>query len=240
MQSKINAELDKLLAQQVVERSHSEWSLSIVPVIKPTGEVRLCLDARRLNERTQKDAYPMPHQDRILSGLGTSKYLSTIDLTKDFLQIALEPSSRKYTAFSILGRGLFHFTRLPFGLVNSPATLSRLMGEVLGYGELEPGVFVYLDAIVVVSNTFEEHLRSLREIAQRLRKANLSVNLEKSKFCLNELPYLGYLITPDGLKPNPGRIEAIVNYERPHSISGGRVRTERRCSFIFASEMFSE
>lgn len=218
IQQKINIELDKLLAQRVIEKSHSDWSLSTVPVIKPNGEVRLCLDARRLNERTQRDAYPLPHQDRILSRLGASKYLSTIDLTKAFLQIPLEPGSRKFTAFSILGRGLFHFTRLPFGLVNSPATLSRLMDEVLGYGELEPGVFVYLDDIVVVSNTFEQHLASLREVARRLSAANLSVNLEKSKFCVNELPYLGYLLTPSGLKPNPDRIEAIINYERPTSV----------------------
>lgn len=218
IQQKINIELDNLLAQKVIEKSHSNWSLSTVPVIKPNGEVRLCLDARRLNERTQRDAYPLPHQDRILSRLEASKYLSTIDLTKAFLQIPLESDSRKFTAFSILGRGLFHFTRLPFGLVNSPATLSRLMDEVLGYGELEPGVFVYLDDIVVVSNTFEEHLASLREVANRLSAANLSVNLEKSKFCVDELPYLGYLLTPNGLKPNPDRIEAIINYERPTSV----------------------
>lgn len=120
MQKRINKELDNMLQQQVIEHSKSEWSQSTVPVIKPTGEVRLCLDARRLNDRTKRDAYPLPHQDRILSRLGASKYLTTIDLTKAFLQIPLHPDSRKYTAFSVLGRGLFQFTRLPFGLVNSP------------------------------------------------------------------------------------------------------------------------
>lgn len=218
MQVKINKEIDNMLTQGVIERSRSDWSLSTVPVLKPTGEVRLCLDARRLNERTKRDAYPLPHQDRILSRLGPCKYLSTIDLTKAFLQIPLDPDSKKYTAFSVLGRGLFHFTRLPFGLVNSPATLSRLMDDVLGYGEMEPGVFVYLDDIVVVSETFEAHIRSLREVAERLRKANLSVNMEKSKFCLKELPYLGYILSSEGLRPNPDRVEAIINYERPNSI----------------------
>lgn len=218
MQRKINVEIDNLLAQQVIERSKSDWSLSTVPVVKPTGEVRLCLDARRLNDRTVRDAYPLPHQDRILSRLGASKYLSTIDLTKAFLQIPLDPSSRKYTAFSVLGRGLLQFTRLPFGLVNSPASLARLMDEVLGFGELEPNVFVYLDDIVVVNDTFEAHLDSLREVARRLQKANLSINIDKSKFCVSELPYLGYILPPEGLRPNPDRISAIVNYERPQSI----------------------
>ena len=70
MQRKINIELDKMLSQKVIEPSKSDWALSTVPVLKPTGEVRLCLDARRLNDRTRRDAYPLPHQDRILSRLG--------------------------------------------------------------------------------------------------------------------------------------------------------------------------
>lgn len=218
LQKKINHELDNMIKLQVIEPSRSDWSLSTVPVIKPTGEVRLCLDARRLNDRTVRDAYPLPHQDRILSRLGSCKFLSTIDLTKAFLQIPLDPASRKYTAFSVLGRGLFQFCRLPFGLVNSPATLARLMDGVLGFGELEPNVFVYLDDIVVVSETFEAHLSLLSEVARRLKLANLSININKSKFCVSELPYLGYILTPEGLRPNPERIEAILNYERPNSL----------------------
>lgn len=92
------------------------------------------------------------------------------------------------------------------------------MDDVLGFGELEPHVFVYLDDIVVVSNTFEAHLESLREVARRLRNANLSININKSKFCVKQLPYLGYIISREGLSPNPDRIEAIINYERPKSI----------------------
>lgn len=213
IQRSVNEELDKWLASGVVERSNSDWALLIVPVTKK-GEsgtegrikVRMCLDARKLNERTRRDAYPLPHQDRILGRLGASKYLSTIDLSKAFWQIPLDPESRKYTAFRIFGRGLFQFTRLPFGLVNSPATLSRLMDQVLGYGELEPNVFVYLDDIVIVSNTFEEHLRSLEEVARRLQAANLSINIEKSKFCVPELPYLGFVLSKNGIRPNPDKI----------------------------------
>lgn len=225
IQKCVNVELDKWIASGVVERSNSDWALLIVPVTKKadSGEqgrikVRMCLDARKLNERTRRDAYPLPHQDRILGRLGASKYLSTIDLSKAFWQIPLDPESRKYTAFRVFGRGLFQFTRLPFGLVNSPATLSRLMDQVLGYGELEPNVFVYLDDIVIVSNSFEEHLRSLQEVAKRLKMANLSINMEKSKFCVSELPYLGFILSQYGIRPNPDKIEAIVNFNRPTSI----------------------
>lgn len=92
------------------------------------------------------------------------------------------------------------------------------MDKVLGYGELEPSVFVYLDDIVVVNDTFEAHLRSLQEVARRLKAANLSINLQKSKLCVSELPYLGYILSSKGLRSNPERVEAIVNFERPTSL----------------------
>lgn len=217
-QEQINLELDKMLQAGIIEKSYSDWSLRLVPVDKPDGSIRLCLDARKVNDRTIRDSYPLPHADRILSRLGPSKYISTIDLSKAFLQVPLHPRSRKFTAFSVLGRGLFQFTRMPFGLVNSPATQSRLMDRVLGAGELEPNVFVYLDDIIVLSNTFEEHLNLLREIAIRLSNANLSINLEKSRFCVPEVSYLGYILSSNGLRPNPDRVEAIVNFERPNSL----------------------
>lgn len=217
-QEQINQELDNMLEAGIIERSYSNWALRLVPVDKPDGTVRLCLDARKLNERTLRDSYPLPHADRILSRVGPCKYISTIDLSKAFLQIPLHPKSKKFTAFSVLGRGLFQFTRMPFGLVNSPATLSRLMDRVLGAGELEPKVFVYLDDIIVLSETFEEHLTLLRDVASRLSRANLSINIQKSKFCVTELPYLGYILTNKGLKPNPDRVEAIINIERPTTI----------------------
>ncbi|XP_055613020.1 uncharacterized protein LOC129759569 [Uranotaenia lowii] len=227
VQKAVDEELNKWIDAGVVEQSHSDWAMLIVPVVKKEEssdskegklKVRMCIDARKLNARTRRDAYPLPHQDRILSRLGPAKYLSTIDLSKAFWQIPLDPNSRKYTAFRVFGRGLFQFTRLGMGLVNSAAVLSRLMDQVLGYGELEPNVFVYLDDIVIVSNTFEEHLRSLEEVARRLKAANLSINLEKSKFAVSELPYLGFILSEKGFRPNPDKIEAIVNFERPTSV----------------------
>ncbi|XP_055605127.1 uncharacterized protein LOC129753338 [Uranotaenia lowii] len=226
VQKSVNEELDKWIESGVVERSNSDWALLIVPVMKKETledgtermKVRMCLDARKLNARTRRDAYPLPHQDRILSRLGASKYLSTIDLSKAFWQVPLDPQSRKYTAFRVFGRGLFQFRRLPFGLVNSSAVLSKVMDETLGYGELEPNVFVYLDDIVIASNTFDDHIRSLKEVARRLEKANLTINLEKSKFCVPELPYLGFILSGNGVRPNPDKIEAIINFERPTSV----------------------
>lgn len=217
-QSLVAVELKRLLDLGIIERSNSEWSLNCVPVIKP-NKVRLCLDARKINERTVRDAYPLPHPGRILGQLPKARFLSTIDLSEAFLQIPLEKESRKFTAFSVQGKGLFQYTRMPFGLINSPATLARLMDQVLGHGELEPFVFVYLDDIVVVTDSFEHHLELLQEIAQRLKLANLSINLSKSKFGVPEIPFLGYLLSVDGLQTNPEKIRPIVEYERPTTVT---------------------
>ncbi|XP_055604681.1 uncharacterized protein LOC129752916 [Uranotaenia lowii] len=216
---KVVAELDRMLEVGIIERCQSDWSLPVVPVIKPSGKVRLCLDARKLNERTVRDAYPLPHPGRILGQLPKARYLSTIDLSEAFLQIPLEERSRNYTAFSIQGSGMYRFTRCPFGLANSPSRLARTMDLVLGNGELEPFVFVYLDDIVVVSETFGHHLQLLAEVAKRLRDANLSINLDKSHFGVNELPFLGYLLSTNGLRANPEKIKPIVEYERPTTVT---------------------
>lgn len=211
-------EIDRLLKLGVIEPAQSDWCLNVVPVKKPTGAIRLCLDARRLNERTIRDLYPQAHIGRILSRLESAKFISTIDLKEAYLQIPLHIKSRKYTAFAIPGKGLYQYTRLPFGLSNSPATLSRLIDSILGNGALEPRIFIYLDDIIILSNSFEEHMRDLEEVARRLSKANLTVNLDKSQFCRKELPFLGHVITPTGIRPNPDRITAIVNFETPKTV----------------------
>ncbi|XP_055588879.1 uncharacterized protein LOC129741197 [Uranotaenia lowii] len=217
-QALVAVELERLLEAGVIERSESDWSLNCVPVIKP-NKVRLCLDARKINERTVRDAYPLPHPGRILGQLPKAKYLSTIDLSEAFLQVPLEKESRRYTAFSVQGKGLFQYTRMCFGLVNSPASLAKIMDSVLGHGILEPNVFVYLDDIVVVTETFEHHAQLLTEISRRLREANLSINREKSRFGVAEVPFLGYLLGTEGLRANPEKVRPILDYERPTTVT---------------------
>lgn len=214
----LNEEIDRLLQLGVIEESYSDWALNAVPIKKPNGTVRLCLDARKLNSRTKRDSYPLAHIGRILGRLGKTRYLSTIDLKDAFLQIPLSEGSKPLTAFCIQGRGMFQYTRLPFGLTNSPATLSRLMDKILGAGELEPWVFVYLDDIIIASDNFEDHIRLLEEVARRLTKANLSINIEKSKFCRSEVPFLGYLLSCDGLRPDPSKVQGILDFEAPKTI----------------------
>lgn len=217
MQLKINDELDRMIRLDVVEPSSSPWASPIVCVKKKNGNVRLCLDSRRLNEVTVKESYPLPYISRILGRLHGTKYLSSIDLTDAFWQIPLDEESKIKTAFVVPSRGLYHFKRMPFGLCNAAQNLSKLMDSVLGY-DLEPKVFVYLDDIVIATNDFEEHMEMLELVARRLKEANLTINLTKSKFCVPRLAYLGYILDEHGINVDSDKIKSITDYPVPKNV----------------------
>lgn len=214
MQSHMDKELDRMLSLGVIRESNSPWSSPVLLVPKSSGEYRLCFDGRKLNSVTKKDAYPLPYISHILDRLRDAKYLSSIDLKSAFWQIPLEESSCAKTAFTVPGRGLYEFTRLPFGISNAPSTLQRLMDRVLGPG-LESKVFVYLDDIIIVTTTFEDHLKTLTEVLHRLKSAGLTVNAKKCEFCRSSLKFLGFIVDQHGLRTDPGKVEAIVKYPRP-------------------------
>lgn len=221
MQEEMYPELDRMLSLGVIEPSESPWSNPLIMVKKANGKPRLCLDSRKLNAVTKKDAFPLPHISRILGRLNGTKFLSAIDLSDAFWQVALSDSAKEKTAFVAPGRGLYQFTRMPFGLHNAPQTLSRLMDRVLGV-DLEPSVFVYLDDIIVMSATFTEHVCLLKEVARRLKKAGLTISHAKSKFCLKSLKYLGYIVSETGLSPDPDKLQGIYNYVVPKTITETR------------------
>lgn len=180
-QKLIDEELDKMLKQGVVEHSKSGWSSPVLLVPKKDGSQRFCVDFRKLNAVTEKDAYPLPYINSILSKLSSAKYLTSLDIESAFWQISLDEDSKQYTAFTVPGRGLYQFTRLPFGLHNSPATFQRLIDTVLG-PELEPYVFCYLDDIIVIAPDFDKHIEILAEVFKRLYEAGLTLKREKCFF----------------------------------------------------------
>lgn len=218
MQGHIDAELDKLLEQGIVEPSTSPWSSPILLVKKKDGSYRFCVDYRKLNAVTEKDAYPLPYINATLDRLRNAKFLSSMDIKSAYFQVPLEESSRPLTAFTVPNRGLFHFLRLPMGLSNSPATFQRLVDRVLG-PDLEPYVFVYLDDIIIITDTFEKHVEVLKEVFKRLKAANLTVSKKKCHFCRPELLYLGYVVDSTGLRMDPAKVQAILNIPVPTSVS---------------------
>lgn len=217
-QKLIDEEVDKMLAAGVIERSTSAWSSPVLLVPKRDGTQRFCVDFRRVNGVSLKDAYPLPYISATLDKLGGARYLSSLDLQSAYWQVELEESSKQYTAFTVPGRGLFQFCRLPFGLHNAPATFQRLIDTVLG-PELQPYVFCYLDDIIVVTPTFEKHIEVLAAVFQRLERAGLTLNKEKSKFCRSELKYLGYVVNRHGISVDADKIRAISDMPNPKNVT---------------------
>lgn len=214
IQEVINQELNKMLKLGIVIPSKSPWSSPIVLVEKNDGSRRFCIDFRRVNTVTKKDAYPLPYVTSILDQLRDARFLSSIDLKSAYWQIPLEKASQEKTAFAVPGRGLFHFVRMPFGLHNAPATWQRFIDRVLG-PELSPFVFVYLDDIIVCTQTFDKHIEMLEEVFKRLIDSGLTLNGEKTELCKKQLRYLGYLVDNQGLKVDPDKVEAILKIPTP-------------------------
>lgn len=217
MQAHIDKELNEMLEQGIVERSNSPWSSPIVMVKKKDNSYRFCVDFRKLNAVTEKDAYAIPYVSHTLDKLSKAKYFSTIDIKSAFWQIKLDEDSKKYTAFTVPNRGLFHFNRLPFGLHNSSATFQRLIDSIIG-PDLEPFAFAYLDDVVISTPTFEKHIEILKEVANRLNNAGLTINKEKSHFCCSKIKYLGYVVDSQGLHVDPDKIDAILKLPIPKNV----------------------
>lgn len=214
VQKDVHAEIDRLLSIGAIFPCSSPWNNPMICVRKPNGKVRLCLDARKLNAVTAKDAYPQPQLQRILAQLSGTHVLSSIDFSDAYHQVELEDDAKLKTAFSISGKGFFAYSRMPFGLCNSGATLCRLVDRVLGC-DLEPHVFVYMDDVIIATKTIEQHFDLLRTVAQRLTDAGLTISAEKSRFCMKRLKYLGHIIGEGSIAPDPSGINAIVEYPQP-------------------------
>lgn len=217
MEEEMHSQVDEMLSNGVIEPSNSGWSSPVVMVKKANGKYRFCVDFRKVNAVSQPDAYPLPYMDAILRKLQKAKYISTIDLSSAYHQIPLEEGSRPTTAFTVPGKGLFQFKRMPYGLSYAGATFQRLIDKVIG-PELEPYAYSYLDDIIIVSEDFETHMKILDKVLTRIQSAGLTINWEKSEFCRNEVKYLGVIVNRDGFRPDPAKVEPILNYPAPKNI----------------------
>lgn len=217
MQAIIDAELAKMEEDGVIEPSRSAWSSPIVVARKQDGKPRICIDFRKANEQSEKDAYPLPQVMATLDKLRGARYLSTLDLKHGYWQVPLTPDSRPITAFIIPRRGLMQFRVMPFGLHSAPATFQHLLDTVIG-PELELRVIVYLDDIIVATRTFEGHLKTLAEVFRRLRDARLRLNVKKCQFGRDSLRYLGYIIDGRGLRTDPAKTDAVANWSAPNTV----------------------
>lgn len=213
----IDKELDKMLRDNIIEPSESPWSSHICLVTKKDGSLRFCVDFRKLNQITRKDAYPLPRIDDTLDTLTNSKWFSTLDLASGYWQIRMHPRDKPKTAFAT-HRGLFQFNVLPFGLSNGPSSFQRLMERVLGHLNWHK-CLCYLDDVIVFGQDFKTSLSNLRSVFSCFREANLKLKPSKCVLFKQEVTFLGHIVSKVGVKCDPSKIEAVKSWPTPENKS---------------------
>lgn len=212
--------INEMLAADIIRPSRSYWASPVVLVKKRgTTELRFCVDYRKLNKVTKVDPYPIPNMDTILETLAGNLWFSKFDVKAMYWQVLMDEDSRAKTAF-VVHCGQYEFNVMPFGLVSAPMTAMRVMNEVTR--GLDKTCFVFYDDILVFTPTFEGHLGALNELMGRLSDANIRLNGKKCDFALKSVRYLGHDVTPDGIKPDPTKVEAIQVFGTPRSITEAR------------------
>ena len=189
----IDRQVHDMLAQDVIEPSSSPWSSNVVIVKKKDNSLRFCIDYRKLNDVTVKDSYPLPRITDCLDALGTGRYFSTFDLRSGYFQVLMEEADKGKTSF-VTRSGLYQFKVMPFGVTNGPATFQRLMDLTMA-GLNYQICLVYLDDIVLMSRTVEEHLDRLVLILERLRKAGLKLKPSKCNLLQKTITFLGNVVS---------------------------------------------
>lgn len=209
----IEEELDKMLKDGIIEPAGGPWASPIVLVKKKDGSIRFCVDYRKLNDLTRKDAYPIPRIDETLDTLSGARFFSTLDLVSGYWQVPVAEEDKDKTAF-ITHRGLFRFNRMPFGLCNSPSTFERLMERVL-QGLQWQVCLLYLDDIIIFSNSIEEHFSRLQSVFDRIRSANLKMKAKKCHLFQTEVSYLGHVVSQYGVATAEDKIEKVKDWPTP-------------------------
>ena len=187
--------------QGVIEPCSSEWASNIVLVKKKDGSIRFCVDYRKVNNVTKKDAYPLPRIDACLDTLAGAVWYSTFDLRSGFHQVEMDPRDVNKTTF-VCHRGTFRFPRMPFGLCNAPATFQRLMDMVMMGLNFET-CLVYLDDIIVYSQDLPSHMDRLRKLFDRLRSAQLKLKPSKCHILRKQVGFLGFTVSQAGVGTDP-------------------------------------
>lgn len=208
-------ELKRLVRANVLKKAYTSFCYPISVIPKKDDTVRLCLDARRLNKYLINDHEGPPPIASLLQKHHGKTIFTIIDLLKGYHQIKLSEESMQYTGFVIEGQS-YVFCRMPFGLKISGAIFIRAMNLVFDESFTDI-VTIYVDDILLASKNIQQHFSDLRRVCVRLREVGLTVNLEKTKFCRHEIPFLGFILTSQGVKADSEKLKALQNIPEPTS-----------------------
>ncbi|GFW73491.1 retrovirus-related Pol polyprotein from transposon 17.6 [Trichonephila clavipes] len=188
----------------------------IVLVKKKDSSTRLCVDSRRLSDVTKKDSYYLSRIDDMLYTLAVNTWFSTLDLKSGYWQIELLSDDKEKIAFT-MGQDLWQFKIMHFGLCNAPAAFEYLMETVIG-GLSYEACLVYLDDIIIVRRFFEEHLKNIKRVLQKLKEANLKLSTSKVHLFRREITYLGHIISAESVRTDPDKISAVKDWYCPSDV----------------------
>lgn len=213
----LKSTLASLLEKQFIQPSISPFGAPVLFVKKKDGSRRMVIDYRALNKITTKNKYPIPLIDDLLDSLAGSKIWTGLDLMSGYHQSRVAPEDTHKTAFRTR-YGSYEFRVVPFGLCNAPSYFSNMMADVLR-PYLDKFVIVYIDDILIYSKTPEEHEEHVKLVLQRLREAKLYAKLSKCAFFQQRIEFLGYIITPEGISPDPRKIQAVQDWPKPTNVT---------------------
>lgn len=212
----VKAYVDEMLGKGYIRPSTSPYAAPVLIVKKPDGGLRICVDYRALNSLTVKNRNAPPLIRETLAKLCSAKIFSKFDIIAAFNEIRMKEGDEEKTAF-LTRYGLFEYMVMPFGLCNAPSTFQAFINEVLRE-YLDNFCSAYLDDILVYSNSKEEHVEHVKKVLRKLQQAGLYLDINKCQFHVQEVKYLGLIITTDGLKMDPQKIDTIVNWKAPRCV----------------------
>lgn len=217
MYEEVRQHLKEMLEAGAIRKSQSSYCSNVVLVKKSDGSLRFCIDLRKLNNKTIKDAYTLPRVEETIDTLIGSKYFTKLDLRSGYWQVEIKEEDKHKTAFSLGPLGFYECNRMAFGLTNAPATFQRLMETCMGDLHLRE-CLIFLDDILVFSQSFDDHLKRLEGVFEKLEKHNLKLKPSKCEFFMSEVKYLGHIVSEEGVKTDPDKIEALKSWPVPRNI----------------------
>jgi hypothetical protein len=213
----LKKQIQEQLSKGFIRPSASPWGAPVLFVDKKDGSRRMCVDYRALNEVTIKNKYPLPRIEDLFDQMRGAQVFSKIDLRSGYYQLKIRPSDVPKTAFSTR-YGLYEYTVMSFGLTNAPAYFMNLMNKVF-MDYLDKFVVVFIDDILIFSRSKEEHEGHLRIVLQTLREHQLYAKLSKCDFWLDQVAFLGHILTAGGVAVDPSKVKDVLNWLPPTNVS---------------------